>query len=324
MSYHAWPETGRSFDTAMSVAIWMAVASPAILGRWYVGVQRSQPLDLQALVVITWLFFASNVLLVFVHGCSRACMLLTLARVQHRRTWRTYAVSAGLAIWLVGSVLGVILNRLSGPTYWLPVGQDCSFIMWLSIYVVGLAVDLVVSALGVHCTFGLQMSLVRRLFVNAVFSADILVIVLAIYGLQYPNRRSAQIARDPTLHSTPFITANQIGLWVSKWCRFLEIAHGLRDEMGHATFGFGDKFSQVQSQRKSDYPSSGPKARTPAFASAKRKRGEEEEDEIELALTQTVVRIAKVESNDPRHEPWSTEGILQHRSYHVESEEVSF
>ncbi|KAK3628739.1 hypothetical protein LTR56_018460 [Elasticomyces elasticus] len=281
MSYHAWPETGRSFDTAMSVAIWMAVASPAILGRWYVGVQRSQPLDLQALVVITWCNIAG-------HGGR------------------------------------VILNRLSGPTYWLPVGQDCSFIMWLSIYVVGLAVDLVVSALGVHCTFGLQMSLVRRLFVNAVFSADILVIVLAIYGLQYPNRRSAQIARDPTLHSTPFITANQIGLWVSKWCRFLEIAHGLRDEMGHATFGFGDKFSQVQSQRKSDYPSSGPKARTPAFASAKRKRGEEEEDEIELALTQTVVRIAKVESNDPRHEPWSTEGILQHRSYHVESEEVSF
>ncbi|TKA67403.1 hypothetical protein B0A55_10747 [Friedmanniomyces simplex] len=108
------------------------------------------------------------------------------------------------------------------------------------------------------------------------------------------------------------------------WCRFLEIAHGLRDEMGRATFGFGDKFSQVRSQRKNDYPSSEMKARTAAFASAKRKRGEEEEDEIELAPTQAVVHNAKVESDGPHHEPWSTHGILQHRSYHVESEEVSF
>jgi len=72
------------------------------------------------------LFFASNILLVLVHGSSRTCMLLTLARVQHRRTWATYVVSAVLGIWLVGSLLGVILNRLIGPTFWSPVGQDCS------------------------------------------------------------------------------------------------------------------------------------------------------------------------------------------------------
>ncbi|KAK5744120.1 hypothetical protein LTR17_002150 [Elasticomyces elasticus] len=269
------------------------------------------------------LFFASNVLLVLVHGCSRACMLLTLARVQHRRTWGTYAVTAGLATWLVGSVLGVVLNRMSGPTYWQPIGQDCSFIVWLLIYMVGLVVDLGISALGIHCTFRLQMTLLRRLFVNAVFSADILIIVPAIYGFQYLNQHAADIAEDPTLHSAPFIIANQAGLWVSMWCRFLEIAHGLRDEMGHATFGFGDKFSQVRSQRKSDYRGSEPKVKTPTFASGRRRRAEEEEDEIELAPRQATVHNAKVESSGPHHDAWSTDGILQHRSYNVESEEAS-
>ncbi|KAK3067759.1 hypothetical protein LTR53_015175, partial [Teratosphaeriaceae sp. CCFEE 6253] len=52
--YQPWPAAGTSFDTTMSVAIWMAVASPAILARWYVGMKRSQPLDLQALVLATW------------------------------------------------------------------------------------------------------------------------------------------------------------------------------------------------------------------------------------------------------------------------------
>jgi len=107
------------------------------------------------------------------------------------------------------------------------------------------------------------------------------------------------------------------------WCRFLEIAHGLRDEMGHATFGFGDEFSQVRSQRRSEYPGSASKAKTPPFASARRRRGQEEEDEIELAPTQAIVHSAKVETHDARHEPWGTNGILQHRSYHVESEGVS-
>jgi len=52
--------------------------------------------------------------------------------------------------------------------------QRREFLLWLLIHVIGLAVDMGISALGAHCTFGLQMSLVRRLFINAVFSADVL------------------------------------------------------------------------------------------------------------------------------------------------------
>ncbi|KAK4909333.1 hypothetical protein LTR49_021845 [Elasticomyces elasticus] len=225
-------------------------------------------------------------------------------------------------------------NGVSAAEQMTSANARCQFIVWLLIYIVGLVVDLGISALGIHCTFGLQMTLLRRLFVNAVFSADILrnadadvfsnsIIVPAIYGLQYLNQHAVDIAEDPTLHSTPFIIANQAGLWVSMWCRFLEIAHGLRDEMGHATFGFGDKFSQVRSQRKSDYRGSEPKVKPPTFASARRRRAEEEEDEIELAPRQAAVHNAKVESSGPHHDAWSTDGILQHRSYNVESEEAS-
>ncbi|KAK5115017.1 hypothetical protein LTR85_010055 [Meristemomyces frigidus] len=273
------------------------------------------------------LFFASNILLVLAHGCSRACMLLNLARIQHRRTVATYAVLTGLGIWLAGSVLGVVLNRLSGPTFWRPVGQDCQagFVMWLLIHVAGLAVDLGASALGAYSTLGLQMSDVRKVFINVVFSADILVIIPAIYGLAFLHHHSAEIARDPTLHSTPFIMANQVGLWVSMWCRFLEIAHGFRDEMGHATFGHGDKFSQGRSQRPVTYQVSEPKPKKPAYTSARRRRKEEEEDdEIELAPSSHVTFYnASVESEGPQHKPCDAHGILQHRSYQVENSEAS-
>ena len=149
------------------------------------------------------------------------------------------------------------------------------------------------------------------------------VIIPAIYGLNHLRLHSTEIARDPTLHSTPFMIANQVGLWVSMWCRFLEIAHGLRDEMGHATFGFGEQFSQGKSQRPSNYYGSEPKQKPATYASSRRKKGEDEEDEIELAPKKSAVHNTKVASDGSHLEPWGVDGIVQHRSYRVESEEMS-
>ena len=106
------------------------------------------------------------------------------------------------------------------------------------------------------------------------------------------------------------------------WCRFLEVAHGFRDEMGHATFGFGEKFSQVASQRRSGYKyyGSGPEQKRLTLPSARRGPYGQEKDEIELAAfpTQYASHDAKVESNSSQRERWSDDGILQHKSYEVE------
>ncbi|KAK3059962.1 hypothetical protein LTR53_020255, partial [Teratosphaeriaceae sp. CCFEE 6253] len=81
------------------------------------------------------------------------------------------------------------------------------------------------------------------------------------------------------------------------WCRFFEVAHGFRDEMGHATFGHGEKFSKVRSARRTEYQGSEPKQKVPTFGSSRRRRGEEEDDEIELAPTHTTAHNnTKVES----------------------------
>jgi hypothetical protein len=103
------------------------------------------------------------------------------------------------------------------------------------------------------------------------------------------------------------------------WCRFLEISHSFRDEMGHATFGYGEKFSQVRSHQ------SGPAKSRPTFVSLRRRRHEQEEDEIELAALpqHSAANDTRVESNGAPSGQWSDEGIMQRKSYEVEIEHRS-
>lgn len=111
------------------------------------------------------------------------------------------------------------------------------------------------------------------------------------------------------------------------WCRFLEIARVIRDEMGHATFGYGESFSQVKSAKRSQYGqhNSGSNPKRSAISSTRQKRQEQEEDEVELASTTRVdaARGLRTESNDSQPTSWGANGIMQYRSYHVDSQAVS-
>lgn len=54
MAYIPWPRTGRSYETALTVGILLATATPAVIGRLYVGLQRRQPKDSTCLVLVAW------------------------------------------------------------------------------------------------------------------------------------------------------------------------------------------------------------------------------------------------------------------------------
>lgn len=146
--------------------------------------------------------------------------------------------------------------------------------------------------------------------------------VPATFALQYLKRRSNAIWGDPMLELTPFIIANQVGLWISIWCRFLEVAHGFRDEMGHATFGFGQHFSHVGPERRLDYRSygGGPDGRRSAFVSARHRRNQRDEDEIELAACSFQRNDTNVESGATLHGHCSENGIFQQSSFGVEAD----
>ena len=73
-------------------------------------------------------FFASNVLLIPVHAFSRAGIGFTLLSASVRATPESkfaIAILACVPLWMLGSVLGVGLNRLGGSSFWLPIGKDC-------------------------------------------------------------------------------------------------------------------------------------------------------------------------------------------------------
>jgi hypothetical protein len=82
---------------------------------------------MRTLLTIHQYFFASNVLLILVHGFSRACVGFTLLHTGATRSHSKPAITilSIIALWTIGSVIGVIVNRLSGPSFWLPVGEDC-------------------------------------------------------------------------------------------------------------------------------------------------------------------------------------------------------
>lgn len=54
MAYSPWPKSGRSFDTALNVAIWLATASPPIIARGYAALQSSQRRTLATVAFAAW------------------------------------------------------------------------------------------------------------------------------------------------------------------------------------------------------------------------------------------------------------------------------
>lgn len=75
------------------------------------------------------LFFASNLLLILAHGFSRAsvCASLRQANKQTKYSNYTLALLCALALWIIGSLLGILLNRrLSGDRFCVSAGQDCN------------------------------------------------------------------------------------------------------------------------------------------------------------------------------------------------------
>ena len=48
------------------------------------------------------------------------------------------------------------------------------------------------------------------------------------------------IARDPTSHTLRWIYTNQAAISISLWCRVLEAARRLQQDMGYATYGHSD------------------------------------------------------------------------------------
>ena len=78
------------------------------------------------------LFFASNILLILVHGFSRGSISITL--------WRTcdgtssskvaIAIASMVPVWVIGSILGLTIQRIDGRSYWFPVSEDLS-VSWV-------------------------------------------------------------------------------------------------------------------------------------------------------------------------------------------------
>jgi hypothetical protein len=58
-----------------------------------------------------------------------------------------------------------------------------------------------------------------------------------LYGIAYLRKHSSDIVDNPTLLASPFVYANQVAIAVSLWCRALESARYLQQDVGHATWG---------------------------------------------------------------------------------------
>jgi len=121
------------------------------------------------------------------------------------------------------------------------------------------------------------------------------------YGLAYLHRQSSWIARDPTLYSAPFIRANQVATTVSLWCRTLEAARAIQQEMGYASYGHGDTTigSYANTKRPGAYYAAGSMHIRSLHAS----RRPQAEDEVELRpIDRTTGYAASVQSDQKRRE----------------------
>lgn len=116
------------------------------------------------------------------------------------------------------------------------------------------------------------------------------------------------------------IIANQVALAVSLWCRVIEAARKLQQDMGYASYGHSTIFTSFygNSKRTSAYYGKSSKQEKSPYRAMKRQSKADlsrAEDEIELRPTDRgVTHTTVVEGGNPeRGQPWT--GIAVSREY---------
>ncbi|KAK5173805.1 uncharacterized protein LTR77_002486 [Saxophila tyrrhenica] len=234
-------------------------------------------------------FFASNILLVLIHGCSRASTVISLWRVCQSTPSSKFAITISFTIvaWSIASIVGLVVRRAVGEEFWRPVGADCNFALWASISLSGLAIDVAMAACALTFIAGLQMAVSKKIYALLVFGAGICTIIPNGYGLAYLHRHVDEIARDASISSAPFVNANQAAIAVAVWTRAFETARKLQQDMGYASCGLAsfsasDYIRGTQASRTRAFYAGGSKHSRTAQASASRPRRTVSEDELRL------------------------------------------
>ena len=129
-------------------------------------------------------------------------------------------------------------------------------------------------------------------------------IIPKIYGLVSLHRLRDQIARNPTLYSAQFVQANQAAIAVSLWCRALEAANKLQQDVGYASYGL-PSFSAsdyIQGSIRTRIYGSGPKQTNTVSASRATASGPKRslsDDEVRLRVDDDRISIAARDGTDP-------------------------
>lgn len=139
-------------------------------------------------------FFASNVLLILVHACSRTSTAITLWRACQSTSSANFAIAMfpAVVLWTLGSILGLVIRRANNDTFWRPVGVDCDvsrqthfrggeiadsdtkFTLWMAVSLIGLAIDTSIAACAITVVGPLQIGYLKKLYTLFVFAAGIL------------------------------------------------------------------------------------------------------------------------------------------------------
>lgn len=145
------------------------------------------------------------------------------------------------------------------------------------------------------------------------------------YGIAYLYRHSSQIARDPTLHSAPFIYANQAAIAVSLWCRVLEAARKLQQDMGYASYGHGSDMGSYGANSKLRPSGYAARSKQSRSLHASRQKESRAEDEIELRPAERTTRhTANVEGGTLKQDQSWLGGIEVSREYgYIEHDRAS-
>ena len=144
-----------------------------------------------------------------------------------------------------------------------------------------------------------------------VFSVGILVIIPTAFGLADLRRAQSKISRDAPLYSASFICANQAAIATSLWCRVLEAAKKLQQDMGYASYGlrsFSLSMYGVGSKNRTGHTGASKQSRAQYASGSKQSRSHYasgtrrslSEDEIELRADDRVRHTATVESSSAK------------------------
>lgn len=140
-------------------------------------------------------FFASALLIVLIHGFSRISVCASLQQANKQTNYSRYTkiLLGAASVWVFGSMVGLVVNRLPIETFWSPLGRDCDvstlnqsrsldaskltvskYLVWTCIVGVGSVIDLIIGGLSISLIAGLQMRVMKRAYSIAVFAIGVL------------------------------------------------------------------------------------------------------------------------------------------------------